>query len=166
MHKGAWPSLEIQNDEKSLVALRKLVDEKARSEDDDVVRELARFLVVRSCAFLERVSEECCRSYLRSKSNPRSAAFGESWLGRSRSPSPENLVQLVQRFDHDWAKEFRQFLAEDDERLGREVSFLVDRRNKIAHGLSERVTTQKAIALSYISQDITDWFVKRLDPRG
>jgi hypothetical protein len=165
VHGGSWPSLQIQRLESSLLALRSLVDLNARSGDDDVVRELSRFLVVRSCGFLEQVTEECCREYLGSKSDRRSADFGASWLGRGRNPSSANLVALVGRFDAAWSSELEALMKDDDERLQRELSFLVDRRNKIAHGLSEGIGARKAIDLADMVREITDWFQLRLDPR-
>ena len=165
MHVGSWPSLQIQRLESSLLALRGLVDVNARSGDDDVVRELSRFLVVRSCGFLEQVAEECCRAYLGSKSDRRSADFGASWLGRGRNPSSSNLVALVGRFDQTWSLELDAMMKDDDERLHRELSFLVDRRNKIAHGLSEGIGARKAMDLADIVREVTDWFQRRLDPR-
>lgn len=135
-----------------------------RSDNEDIVRELARFLVIRSCGFLEQVSTECCKYYIRQKSDPRSSSFASSWLERTRNPSPENLIDLVRRFDPAWSDELRQVLDEDDERLRREASFLVDRRNRIAHGENERVSARKAIDLCEVSQEITDWFLQRFDP--
>lgn len=165
MHQGAWPTLEIQNLERSLTGLHDLVDTHARTGNDDVVQELSRFLVVRSCGFLEQVSQECCRAYLASKSDPRSAGFGGSWLGRGRNASPSQLVELVRRFDAEWGAELERELNADDERLKREVSFLVDRRNKIAHGLSEGIGARRAMDLALVAIEVTDWFIRRLDPR-
>lgn len=165
MHDGAWPSLEIHNLERSLAGLHDLVEAHARTADDDVVQELSRFLVVRSCGFLEQVTEQCCRAYLGSKSDPRSAGFGGSWLGRGRNPSPSQLVELVRRFDAQWGAELEDELNADDERLRREIGFLVDRRNKIAHGLSEGIGAGKAMELALVAMEVTDWFIRRLDPR-
>ena len=165
MHQGAWPTLEIQNLEKSLTGLHDLVNAQARSAEDEVLRALSRFLIIRSCGFLEQVSEECCRAYLASKADPRSSGFGGSWLGRGRNPSPGNLVELVRRFDAAWADELEDRFNQDDERLRREVSFLVDRRNKIAHGLSEGVGVRKAMDLVLVAIEVTEWFILRLDPR-
>lgn len=152
--------------ESSLKRLQITVNDAAdAADDDDVIRALAQLLVIRACGYVEQVAEECCRAYLMSKSNPRANAFAASWLGRGRNPSPESLVDLVGRFDLAWASEFRRLLDEEDQRLSRELSYLVDRRNKIAHGINEGVSITKAASLSTVAQEVADWFVLRLDPR-
>jgi hypothetical protein len=72
---------------------------------------------------------------------------------------------LIRRFDGAWADELDQVLSEDDERLGRELDFLVDRRNKIAHGLNEGIGVRKALDLVEPAVTIGDWFVNKMDPR-
>lgn len=68
------------------------------------------------------------------------------------------------RFDDAWADELNDLLNDNDEYLKRELEFLVDRRNKIAHGLSEGITVRKAIILFDAAQDISDWFVAQFRP--
>ena len=48
---------------------------------------------------------------------------------------------------------------EDDRQLWDDIAFLVDRRNRIAHGLSEGITVRKAIHLAEKSQDVAEWFI-------
>lgn len=55
-------------------------------------------------------------------------------------------------------------LAEQDELLHRELSFLLDRRNKIAHGHSEGITVRKALDLKRVAVQIADWFILRFNP--
>jgi hypothetical protein len=74
------------------------------------------------------------------------------------------LVTLVARFDTTWAGDLLDVLEADDQRLHREVSFLVDRRNKIAHGLNEGVGTVRALQLSDVACEVSDWFLARFDP--
>lgn len=126
---------------------------------------MARFLVVRACGFLEQVIEECCRALATSKASPRISSFATSWLGRGFNPTPDRVVGLVRRFDSTWALELETLLGQDDELLARELSFLVDRRNKIAHGLSEGIGARKALDLVSASRAVADWFVQRFDPR-
>jgi len=55
-------------------------------------------------------------------------------------------------------------LEADDQRLRRELAFLVDRRNKIAHGLNEGIGTVKALALKDVASEAADWFIARFNP--
>jgi hypothetical protein len=135
-----------------------------RGQSDEVTRALARFLVVRACGYLEQVSEESCKSFIHSKTIPQVSAYGASWLGRGANPHPENLVQLVERFDATWSDELELLLRDDDELLWREISLLVDRRNKISHGLSEGIGARKALDLAAYATTVANWFLNRFDP--
>jgi len=161
----AWPSRALTNLEYSLDSLVELVCEPPEPLDDRVSAALARFLVVRTCGYLEQVVDECCTSYIRSKSDPPSGAFGASWFGRGNNPTPKRLLDLVRRFDTGWAYDLNDLLSKDDELLHREISFLVDRRNKIAHGLSEGIGVRKSLDLVDPTKIICKWFIRSFDPR-
>lgn len=134
--------------------------------DDDITRNLARFLVVRSCGFLEQVAEDRCIAYLTAKSHPRVVAFGTSWFGTGRNPTPGNLVKLVGRFDPSWGQSLQDLFDKDDELLKREIAFLVDRRNKIAHGRNEGIATRKALDLAASATEVAGWFIDYVDPES
>lgn len=163
MWSGSWPSQTLIGLRNSLEALEVLVQRQDPSEPASA--ELSRFLVVRTCGFVEQSVEESCRSYLKSKADPRSAAFGESWFGRGANPKPESLVALVQRFDSEWADELDALLNAQDELLKRELEFLVDKRNRISHGLNQGVGQRKALDLAPRAREVVEWFVGRFDPR-
>ena len=165
MWTGAWPSLEITNLARSLNDLGTLVRASNRERGEDVDAALARFLVVRTCGYIEQVVDECCKAYIRSRSDPRCAAFGASWFGRGRNPNNEALVSLVRRFDSGWATDLENLMNENDEFIARELAFLVDRRNKIAHGLNEGVGIVRALNLMSTAELVTTWFVTTMDPR-
>jgi hypothetical protein len=162
---GAWPSRDITNLQRALKELKQLTEHPSGDQPDEVSRALARFLVVRTCGFLEQVIEECCRALILSKASPQVAAFGASWFGRGFNPTPDRIVSLVKRFDSMWATELEEKLEADDELLSRELSFLVDRRNKIAHGLSEGLGARKALDLVAAAEELADWFIARFDPQ-
>lgn len=165
MWSGAWPSLAISNFDTALTGAEILVVSPPSGQPDEVTRALTRYLVVRTCGFLETVVDECCIAFIGSKSSPAVAAYGASWLGRGANPTPGRLVGLVGRFDGAWATELQSLFDADDERLKREVAFLVDRRNKIAHGQGEGISGRRALDLAASAREVTDWFIRRLDPR-
>lgn len=150
---------------RSLDALEGLVDDQATRGPDEVNAALARFLVVRICGYLEQVVEECCKAFLTSKSSPQAASFGASWLGTGRNPKPSNLIDLTRRFDARWADQLEALLKDDDERLHRELSFLVNRRNLISHGLNEGIGTRRALNLVEPTKQVANWFIVTFDPR-
>ncbi len=159
-----WPPREVTDLSRKLEELAELVRRPHDEASQEVRDWLARVLVVRSCGFLEQTVLEVCRAYLRGRSSGPVGAFGRSWLERGRNPNPDALVALVGRFDATWAGDLEEVLQADDERLHREVAFLVDRRNKIAHGLNEGVSTVKALALLDVVGEVSDWFIARFNP--
>lgn len=160
-----WPPWSVTSLKQKLDALEVLATAPPKNPgDEDVVGYLSRFLVVRSCGYLEQVSLEVCRGYITGKSGGLVRAFAHSWLEKSRNPSPENLEELVGRFNANLVDDFRALLDRDDQVLRRELSFLVDRRNKIAHGLNEGIGALKAATLKELACEIADWFVLRLNP--
>jgi hypothetical protein len=88
-----------------------------------------------------------------------------SWLDKSKNPSPEYLLGLVGRFDMILFDDLKSLLDADDQRLRRELSLLVDRRHKIAHGLNEGITQTKAISLKSDAEIVAEWFFQNLRPK-
>jgi len=135
--------------------------------DDKVAQALARFLVIRTCGYVEQVVEECSKAYLAGNSyDNRCISFTSSWFGRGRNPTPATLIELVKRFDPNWAGELEDLLTNEDELLAREMEFLVDRRNRIAHGLNEGVNQGKALSLVHHANSVAEWFISTFDPRS
>jgi len=83
---------------------------------------------------------------------------------RTKNPTPDNLLELVGRFKAELRDNLHTLFEEEDQRLRREISFLVDRRNKIAHGMSEGLGTTKALSLKTDAQLVGDWIVTNLNP--
>lgn len=165
MWTKAWPSLEITGLEGAVREVERLVRHPLTGQPNEVTGALARFLVVRSCGYLEQAVKECCLAYITSKSDPRVLPHAASVFRRSINPRPEQLLTIVRAFDSSWESELADFLDNDDQRLKRAISFLVDRRNKISHGLGENVTSRKALDLLEAADDVVTWFVLRFDPR-
>jgi hypothetical protein len=147
-----------------LEELTELVQDRNEGLTDEARGWLARLLVVRSSGYVEQVVAEICRAYVDAKSSGLVRSFSRSWLERSNNPTPDNLLVLVGRFDAILQRDLDDFISGDDERLRRELSFLVDRRNKIAHGLNEGIGPARALALKGVAVEIADWFILRMNP--
>lgn len=161
---AVWPPRETLLLLDKLIELRELVESPPDSQEDEVTAWLARLLVVRSCGYLEQTAAAVCQAYVRERSGGLPRAFALSWMQRSQNPGPEALETFVGRFDSTLAAELTEQLDADDQRLRRELGFLVDRRNKIAHGLSEGVGRRKALDLEKVAREVADWFVLRFNP--
>jgi HEPN superfamily RiboL-PSP-like protein len=159
-----WPPRQLYGLKLQLDALASSVRVRPRHRTDEEQVWLTRFLVVRICGYLEQVVYEAAREHIRQKSGGRVHGFALSWVERTRNPSPDNLLDLVSRFGNDLSSQLEVVLDDDDKRLRRELRLLVDRRNKIAHGLNEGMTETKALALKQDAETIADWILTNLKP--
>jgi hypothetical protein len=158
-----WPPWEVTSLKYKLDDLASLVDNPS-AFDPDVLPWMSRMLVVRSSGFVEQTAREVCRAHVKTKSGGLVRTFAMSWLEQSKNPSPDNLCDLVGRFDRSYQDDFMDLLEHDDQRIRRELAFMVDRRNRIAHGLNESVTRDKALLLCSVAIEVSDWFVLRFNP--
>ena len=163
MTHASWPPWDVTSLQVKLGALAERLEQRKELEED-VVGWLSRLLVIRSAGYLEQVAFVTCRAFVDAKSGGLVRSYAKSHLERTRNPSPDNLLQLVGRFDHGLENDLSSFLDDNDQHVRRELSFLVDRRNRIAHGESESVNPQKALALKGVACDVADWFVLRMNP--
>lgn len=162
-----WPPATVVSLQQSLDELAELVEEIRRKGDPDAEREagwLARFLVVRSCGYLEQVIAEVAQGLAEARAGGVIRSFALSWLPPTRNPSPEQILQWVGRFNAAWSAELEELLMANDEELNRELSLLLDRRNRIAHGLNEGITVRKALDLKHTACTLSDWFILRFNP--
>ncbi|WP_076784672.1 HEPN domain-containing protein [Parafrankia discariae] len=159
-----WPPRNLTTIKENLDRLADSVTNRPEERPDDDHIWLTRFLVVRTCGYLEQATFETTRTYVTEKSGGPVQTFAISWLTKSRNPTPDNLIDLVSRFGPQLEENFRTFLEDEDQRLHREISFLVDRRNKIAHGMNEGINTRKALDLKGDAELVADWFITYLNP--
>lgn len=159
-----WPPRPLLPLRQGLDELAEAVRNRPRERSDTEQIWLTRFLVIRTCGHLEQVAYETARGYISVKSGGLVRAFAESWLAHTKNPTPDNLLELVGRFKVELRDNLNTLFEKEDQRLRREISFLVNRRNKIAHGMSEGVGTTKALSLKADAQLVGDWIVANLDP--
>lgn len=162
--RKAWPPYGLANLEKNLVSLADSVRSPPDSRTDDEQIWLTRFLIIRSCGYLEQVMHECALQHLEQKSGGTARSFAMSWMSRSINPSPDNLNTLLGRFDFSLQVEFQALLDEDGGRINHELSALVTRRHAIAHGQNEGLGSRRALQLVEVAQSVANWLIRRLDP--
>ncbi|MGV9707135.1 HEPN domain-containing protein [Streptomyces sp. NPDC003483] len=161
---SSWPPREVVRLRRDIEPLAEWVKNPPAERTDDEKIWLVRFFVVRICGYLEQVTFECARAYIDGKSGGAVRAFSQSWISRTKNPSPDNILSLVGRFGGDFETRLKDLLDADDQRLSRELSFLVNRRHQIAHGQSEGLNRNKAVALYECALEIADWFLDNLNP--
>jgi hypothetical protein len=151
----------MQESRRSLAALKQLLEE---HPVDEAGTALSRFLVIRTVGHVEFMFDSCIAHFAEAKSHPAISQYVKSGLFRGANPSPELLSRRLNALSAEWASDFAELMDADDGLFGRELSFMVDRRNKIAHGRSESVNRRKAVDLSQIGLDLGDWLVQCVDP--
>ncbi len=160
-----WPPVAVTSIRDWLEELDTLLQDQARDPDaDSTAQWLARLLVVRSCGYLEQTVLEVAKAFIVDSSGGLVRSFAQSHVPEGRNPSPDFLLDWVGRFDAQLREDLDEVLEADDQRLRRELSFLVDRRNRIAHGLNEGITSRKALDLKVIACEAADWFILRFNP--
>ncbi|MFC4853147.1 HEPN domain-containing protein [Actinophytocola glycyrrhizae] len=160
-----WPPSGLVSIRNQLDQLAAAVENPPSGWGDDERTWIPRFLVVRSCGYLEQVVIEVFQAYVRAKSHGLVRSFAISHMAYFPNPSPGNLSSLVGRLDSGMAEEFDTFLNKDDEYLFRELSALVDKRHRIAHGLNEGVNRNRAVSHYQAACEIAEWFIAKFDPR-
>lgn len=162
--KHSWPPYGLSNAEKSLDDLADSVRHPPQNRTDDEQIWLTRFLIVRACGYLEQAVHQAALSHLEARSGGTARAFALSWLSRSRNPSPENVLQLLGRFDASLREEFLEMLDDNGGELRRELSVLMGRRHGIAHGLNEGLGSRRALELVAVAKQVADWFLLVMNP--
>jgi len=158
---GAWPTHEMVEGRRRLLQLRTMLGSLPL---DDVSAELARFLVVRATGYVEQTFESCLQHFAEEKSHPAVARHVVGGLFHGKNPKSDTLIMRLRSFDEVWATSFGDYLADDDNRAQRELDYMVDRRNRIAHGGSESVNMRKALDLADIAVEIGERLITLLDP--
>lgn len=162
---SSWPTLEMQTSRLRLKELRKTLDELPH-EPPEVGAELARFLVVRASGYVEHTFETCIRHFVEAHSHPAVARHVNAGLFRGRNPSSSTLLDRTKTMSEEWHAQLDNYLEVDDARVQRELNFMVDRRNRIAHGENESVRRRKALDLADIALDVGEFLTKLIDPRN
>lgn len=165
---SSWPTLEMQTSRRRLEELRKTLDElplEPLEVSAEVSTHLARFLVVRATGYIEHTFETCIKHFAESHAHPAVARHVTAGLFKGRNPWPATLLERTKSLSQDWHAQLEAYLDADDARVRRELRFMVDRRNRIAHGESESVNRRKALDLADIALDLGDWLTALIDPR-
>lgn len=162
---GAWPSHALAASRSGLADLREEVNSLEADTSPETDQAMARFLVVRACGHVEFTFDESFCAFAESKASPSVASFVRTQFFRGANPSPSRLIDTLRKLDPSRADQLDSFINDDDQRLKRELEFMVNRRNKIAHGQSETVRRRKALDLTDAALEVADWIVIALDPR-
>jgi len=160
---SSWPTQQMQANRRRLEELRLLVN--SATHEPEVGSELSRFLVIRASGYVEHTFETCIQHFAEAKSHPAVANYVAAGLFRGRNPKPDVLLERTRMLSEEWAVQLEGYFDSDDSRVRRELDFLIDRRNKIAHGQSESVHRRKALDLADVALEVGEKLTAIIDPR-
>jgi hypothetical protein len=159
-----WPPSDLLYLERSLDELAESVRERPEHRTVDEQVWLVRFLIVRSCGYLEQVMHRCAMGHLQETSYGTARSYSLSWLSRSINPSVENIRNTLGRFDAGFVEEFESMLLEGAGELSNDLGALITKRHAIAHGESDGLGDRRALDLYEMSKKLADWMIRRLCP--
>jgi hypothetical protein len=158
-----WPPVSLGLLEKQLDQLVEAVKTPGdRSVDEQVW--LTRFLVIRTCGYLEQVVHTTVTDHLWNTCGGTARSFALSWMNKSRNPSLDNLYRIIGRLDDKMLDELETLLESDNGALKEQISSLVGRRNGIAHGLNDGLSSRKALEMVEDAKQVASWFILNLEP--
>lgn len=103
----------------------------------EVQADLARYLCIRVCGFIDLAVSHLFEAYVIRHAPPKLMRFVTSSLGRQQNLKANRLLEITANFDLQWEKDLAEFLT--DERTDA-LNSLVENRNQIAHGRSTGIT--------------------------
>lgn len=159
-----WPTWQLVDSRQKLCELRESLEQLPRDVSEDVQTHLSRFLVIRACGHIEYSLDQATSSFVARKASPDVHKYIEASLFRGQNPAPGRLIEKMSRFSNQWGAQLTEKLDENDGLLRRELEFLVDRRNRIAHGQSEGISRSKALMLCGYALEITDEILRMMSP--
>jgi len=131
-------------------------------EATEVAGEINRYLIIRTCGYLERGLLVAARSLCSQKCTTEVLRFSHSFLERGPNPKSAEIVRLVERFSDVWARQLQRLL-EEEEREER-LNALVGIRNDIAHGKNQGVTRRQAWEYFEVVDLVVEWLLQRFEP--
>lgn len=163
MSVDQWPTRMMQQNRIRLEELKSLVDG-ISLDDEDISSEMSRFLVIRSCGYVEKVFEDCLIEFTRENSHSFVASHVISAFGKGSNARPDNLLGRAGKFNNAWKSELNKYF-DQNENTRENMLKLVEARNKIAHGDSDDTTKRTAIKLADVALELGDELIRIIDPR-
>jgi hypothetical protein len=107
------------------------------SNDDELKSDLARFGAVLACGYIERCLEiiilDRISRKLPRKGSDRVLNFIKGHFKKGTNYNYEAILQLLERFDIQWNKKFREEMDKND-KLSSSLSSIYVLRNSVSHG--------------------------------
>src|ERR1700722_13009698 len=100
---------------------------------EEIQSDLAKHGTILICGFIERSVELVIMDHVTDRAHPRVASFVKGHFRRGTNYDCEAIAQLLDRFDLQWGKKFRNFTNSRDD-LVQSVNSVYTLRNSVAHG--------------------------------
>ena len=119
--------------------LESQIDRACCSDHEEMGADLRRFGTVLICGFVERSVEVIILERLRDRAHPKVVNFVKSHFKKGTNYNCEAICQLLERFEPDWRRKFKDFM-ENNEKEVDSLSSIYSVRNSVAHGGNHGIT--------------------------
>jgi len=125
------------------------------SRDEELRSDMAKHGIVLICGFVERCVEEIVLDRIKSLANVRVQNFVKGHFKRGTNYNFVAIASLLERFDLDWASNFRNLLDGRDD-LVEAIRSAYEVRNSIAHGGTANKGLDDVIRWFNAAQEVVD----------
>lgn len=126
--------------------------------EDDIENYITRFLIIRSCGYIEEVYRRSICLYVEKRAGKeiRNLIFNAKFR-KGANPTQERIVETLRDLDPGLKNSFLSILGDNEN-----LKSLITMRNTVAHGGSDRCTRRQAIEKGNLAITIGDWFLENL----
>jgi len=125
---------------------------------DDIKAMLARHGAVLLCGYVERSVEIIVLDRLRRKAHDRVMQFVKSHFRRGTNYDCEAICQLLERFDLNWSRKYREFINTHDA-VKEALTSVYTVRNSVAHGGDQSLGARRLVDLYGYCKDAVEAIV-------
>lgn len=132
-----------------ITAIVTLPEDSGTAKEANIIRVeslpfLTKYSLIKACGTIELCFKTLVSECVTSKDNARVSKYlDETFLSRGINPKIGAMANYLRKFDDAWAKEFEAKVQAKDSRIITSVKYLVDERNKHAHGKDTRIGLQE-----------------------
>ncbi len=101
---------------------------------------LTKYALIKSCGIIELCFKTIICDQVSQKENVRIKKYlDDTFLSRGVNPKVKAIAGYLAKFDEAWPKEFENRVQVKDDKISPSMRYLVDERNKHAHGKDTRI---------------------------
>ena len=164
-----WPPHIVRGSRERIEELRDTVLDLADMRSDDnqyIISELSRMLVVRCSGHLEVTFSECFLAFVERHSKSTICNYVNKTFRNWQNPSPKSMRDALKNIDEELSSVFFDFVNADGGALSSDVGTMVQQRCRISHGDNDQVTFRMSQRYCEAALTVSEWIVECFKPNG